>query len=109
MSILNHTEKNDTGKPKNIISMSFNIAEIRASVGDYRLLTSAELRMLIKNTAIQAEQRVELYQVQGTKPVYLASRVITNEWKDKWLSIDVTKTLQDWLKGTGELNKQFIQ
>ncbi|CAK6957881.1 transforming growth factor%2C beta 1a [Scomber scombrus] len=107
----NMTKKNDTDRTKNsnIISMSFNIAEIRASVGDYRLLTSAELRMLIKNTVIQSEQRVELYQGQGSKPLYLASRFITNELKDKWLSIDVTKTLQNWLKGTDDEQEFQLQ
>ena len=81
--------------------MYFNISEIRQSVGDYRLLTSAELRMLIKKTMIAEEQRVELYRGLGTSARYLASRFITNEWNDKWLSFDVTETLQGWLKGTG--------
>ncbi|XP_031719527.1 transforming growth factor, beta 1a [Anarrhichthys ocellatus] len=100
----NMTEKNDTGTTKAFksIPMFFNISEIRKSVGDYRLLTSAELRMLIKQTTIADKQRVELYQglVPGTSPSYLASRFVTNELKDKWLSFDVTETLQNWLKGT---------
>lgn len=83
--------------------MPFNISEIRQSVGDYRLLTSAELRMLIKRTSIPSEQRVELYRGLGASARYLASRFITNELKDKWLSFDVTETLQNWLRGTGEL------
>lgn len=85
--------------------MFFNISVIRESVGDYRLLTSAELWMLIKQPTIPDEQRVELYQGLGTSARYLASRFITNQWRDKWLSFDVTQTLQDWLKGTGEINK----
>lgn len=87
--------------PQNM-SMSFNISEIRRSIGDYRLLTTAELRMLIKAPTILDEQRVELYQGLGTSPRYLASRFITNELRDKWLSFDVTETLQNWLKGNGE-------
>nr|AAD46997.1 transforming growth factor-beta precursor [Morone chrysops x Morone saxatilis] len=95
----NMTRKNNTDTTK---KMFFNISEIRESVGDYRLLTSAELRMLIKKTTIYDEQRVELYSGLGDSPRYLASRFITNKWKDKWLSFDVTKTLQDWLKGTDD-------
>lgn len=86
------------------ISMSFNISEIRNSVLRPHLLTSAELRMLIKEPKIPGEQRVELYQGQGKSARYLASRFIDNEWKDKWMSFDVTETLKDWLKDTGELH-----
>ncbi|KAF1393597.1 hypothetical protein PFLUV_G00017700 [Perca fluviatilis] len=98
----NMTAKNDTATPKSSknIPMFFNISEIRQSVGDYRLLTSAELRMLIKKTTIASEQRVELYQGLETSARYLASRFITNKMKDKWLSFDVTETLQNWLQGT---------
>ncbi|KAM9853211.1 transforming growth factor, beta 1a [Aulostomus maculatus] len=97
----NMTRKNVTENTKNskTIPMFFNISKIRQSVGDYRLLTSAELRMLIKQTAIPNEQRVELYQGLGTSARYLASRFITNQWRDKWLSFDVTETLQKWLNG----------
>ncbi|XP_070827214.1 transforming growth factor, beta 1a [Chaetodon trifascialis] len=97
----NMTRKNNTDDSKSI-SMFFNISEIRESVGDYRLLTSAELRMLIKQTTILSEQRVELYQILGTSARYLASRFITNQWKDKWLSFDVTEALQNWLKGADD-------
>ncbi len=108
MPVLNHTVRNytDNTKTKNI-SMYFNISEMRRSVGDYRLLTSAELRMLIKQTTIPTEQRVELYQGLGLSARYLTSRFITNQWKDKWLSFDVTESLQNWLKGTGEI-KQIL-
>nr|XP_057936614.1 transforming growth factor, beta 1a [Doryrhamphus excisus] len=97
----NMTKKNDldTTKKSKSVSLFFNISEIRASVGDYRLLTSAELRMLIKQPAIPDEQRVELYHGVGASARYLASRFVTNQWKDKWLSFDVTETLQDWMKG----------
>uniref|UniRef100_A0A8C6T5T5 Transforming growth factor beta n=1 Tax=Neogobius melanostomus TaxID=47308 RepID=A0A8C6T5T5_9GOBI len=66
----------------NNVSMYFNIKDIRTSVGDFQLLTTAELRMLIKQTYIPSEQRVELYQGM----------------RDKWLSFDVTETLQRWLQ-----------
>lgn len=94
----NMTEKNKTRMNSKNVSMYFNILDIRASVGDYRLLTTAELRMLIRNTAIQSEQRVELYQGMGASARYLASRFITNKMRDNWLSFDVTETLQSWLK-----------
>ncbi|XP_031595777.2 transforming growth factor, beta 1a [Oreochromis aureus] len=97
----NMTTKNDTNinyKPK-VISMSFNISEIRSNVGDGLLLTRAELRMLIKEPMILNEERVELYHSQGTSTHYLASRFVTNTLKDKWLSFDVTEPLQTWLKG----------
>lgn len=83
-------------------TMYFNISEIRDSVGDYRLLTSAELRLLIKKPTILTEQRVELYGGLNASARYLASRFITNLWRDKWLSFDVTETLQNWLKGTDD-------
>ncbi|XP_028320155.1 transforming growth factor, beta 1a [Gouania willdenowi] len=98
----NMTEKNNTESPNNskIIPMFFNISEIRARVGDYRLLTSAELRMLIKQPAIVGEERVELYYVQGTSAKYQESRFLTNEHKDKWMAFDVAKPLRLWLQGT---------
>ena len=97
---MNHTEKNTTDSSK---TMFFNISEIRNSVGDDRLLTSAELRMLIKTTTIPTEQRVELYYGSGDTARYHASRFVTNALKEKWLSFDVTEPLRSWLRQTGEL------
>lgn len=99
----NMTEKNNTdaSNEPSVISMFFDISEIRNSVGDSQLLTSAELRMLIKKPKILDEQRVELYYSNGTSMRYHASRFIANKWKDKWLSFDVTEPLQSWL----QLNK----
>lgn len=82
--------------------MFFNISEIRKSVGDYHLLTSAELRMFIKRTTIATEQRVELNYGLGPSARYLASRFLNNNFKNKWLSFDVTEPLQNWLKGSGK-------
>ncbi|XP_061137774.1 transforming growth factor, beta 1a [Syngnathus typhle] len=98
----NMTENNysETTKNSKNVSLSFNISDIRKSVGDGRLLTTAELRMLIKQPTIPSEERVELYRGVGPAARYLGSRFITNQWKDKWLSFDVTETLQDWLQGT---------
>ena len=84
--------------------MLFNLNEMRSSIGDYHLLSSAELRLLIKTTNIPSgsEQRLELYKGLGDSRRYLGSRFITNKWSDRWLSFDVTETLKEWLKGTGE-------
>lgn len=91
-------DKSQTTKNAKNVSMFFNLTEIRSSVGDHPLLTTAELRMLIKQTAIQSEQRVELYKGVGASARYLASRFITNQMRDKWLSFDVTETLRKWLE-----------
>lgn len=101
VTVLDPTETNYTqeGKTKMMI---FNLSEIRKSVGDYRLLTSAELRILIKSPSMNTnkEKRVELYQGLGIARRYLVSRFVSIDWKDKWMSFDVTESLQTWLKGT---------
>lgn len=81
--------------------MSVDISEMRQSIGEYHLLTSAELRMFIKETRIQTEKRVELYYGLGASARYLATRFINNKMKKTWLSFDVTEPLQNWLKGNG--------
>lgn len=98
----NMTKKNDTEATQGskFVPMYFSMSEIRASVGDYRLLTTAELRMLIKKPKIVGEKRVELYYAQGNSTRYHASRFITNALSDKWVSFDVTEPLREWLKGT---------
>lgn len=99
---ITNVSSTETTKNSNSIPLYFNISAIRESVGDYRLLTNAELRMLIRQPNLQSDQRVELYQGIGDSARYLASRFITNQWRDKWLSFDVTETLQTWLKGTDD-------
>uniref|UniRef100_A0A3P9MKX2 Transforming growth factor beta n=1 Tax=Oryzias latipes TaxID=8090 RepID=A0A3P9MKX2_ORYLA len=93
----NITNKTSMEKFKKMI---FNISEIRESVGDSSLLTRAELRMLIKNTRIPDEERVELYYSAGTALRYHTSQFITNALRDKWLSFDVTEPLRAWLRKT---------
>uniref|UniRef100_H3DNV0 Transforming growth factor beta n=1 Tax=Tetraodon nigroviridis TaxID=99883 RepID=H3DNV0_TETNG len=92
---------------KKVIAMSVDISEMRQSIGEYHLLTSAELRMFIKETRIQTEKRVELYYGLGASARYLATRFINNKMKKTWLSFDVTEPLQNWLKGND--NKQVFQ
>ncbi|MEQ2181528.1 hypothetical protein GOODEAATRI_012526 [Goodea atripinnis] len=89
--------------------MFFNIADIRNSVGDFHLLTSAELRMLINTANINNEQRVELYYSSGASFRYHTTRFMTNSLKDKWLSFDVTEPLQQWLKDKGISTKRGDQ
>lgn len=88
--------------------MIFNISEIRESVGDSSLLTRAELRMLIKNTRIPDEERVELYYSAGTALRYHTSQFITNALRDKWLSFDVTEPLRAWLRKTGDITRRVL-
>lgn len=107
---LSFSEKNNSETTKNSknVTMAFNMSEIRQSVGDHRLLTSAELRMLIKQTVILDEQRVELYSGLGSSARYLATRFIDNQMKDKWLSFDVTEPLQKWLENNGKMTPKNI-
>lgn len=109
---ISFTEKINAETTKNAekVTMSFNISEMRQSVGDSHLLSSAELRMLIKQTTIPDEQRVELYYGRDSSARYLATRFIDNQMKNKWLSFDVTEPVQNWLKGNGnEYQKYFLQ
>ncbi|XP_042153665.1 transforming growth factor beta-1 proprotein-like [Oncorhynchus tshawytscha] len=96
------TMKQDKNVTKH--QMLFNLNEMRSSIGDYHLLSSAELRLLIKTTNIPSgsEQRLELYKGLGDSRRYLGSRFVTNKWSDRWLAFDVTETLKEWLKGTEE-------
>ncbi|CAL8374772.1 unnamed protein product [Gadus morhua 'NCC'] len=89
---MKHVEQSN----KQNLRMPFNMSEMRRSIGGYQLLTSAELRLQIKNPSIEKEQRVELYEGLGAGARYLASRFLTN--KDKGLTFDITETLQKWLQ-----------
>jgi len=81
----------------------FNITDIKHKLGSNSMLSQAELRLRIKEPTIRnSEQRVELYQDTMEKARYLNSRFITNQMAGKWVSFDVTSTLQDWLQKTGE-------
>ncbi|KAG1943533.1 growth/differentiation factor 8 preproprotein [Pimephales promelas] len=79
----------------------FNITDIKHKLGSNSMLSQAELRLRIKEPTIRnSEQRVELYQDTMEKARYLNSRFITNQMAGKWVSFDVTSTLQDWLQKT---------
>ncbi|XP_035290996.1 transforming growth factor, beta 1a isoform X1 [Anguilla anguilla] len=87
--------ENNTGQ-----QILFNVSEMRASLGGARLLSLAELRLLIKSSSMPpgTEQRLELYQGLGDRARYLGSRFVSNGWIDRWLSFDVTQTVKDWLQ-----------
>ncbi|XP_061575859.1 transforming growth factor, beta 1a [Cololabis saira] len=96
--VLNKFNMTRNNRTDSLREMIFNISEIQKSVGDFTLLTSAELRMLIRNTRIKDKQRVELYYTLDSATHYHASKFISNPWKDQWLSIDVTEPLRKWLQ-----------
>ncbi|KAJ8366838.1 hypothetical protein AAFF_G00338920 [Aldrovandia affinis] len=89
--------------------MLFNVSEIRSRVPSDRLVSHAELRLLIKNShmAQDQEQRLELYKGVGDTARYLGSHFVTNDLNERWLSFDVTQTLKDWLQGAEE--QQWLQ
>uniref|UniRef100_A0A8C7WKI4 Transforming growth factor beta n=1 Tax=Oncorhynchus mykiss TaxID=8022 RepID=A0A8C7WKI4_ONCMY len=84
--------------------MLFNVSEMRSVLGTDRLLSQAELRLLIKNRGMHdsSEQRLELYRGTGDKARYMQSHFVSKEWANRWVSFDVTQTLREWLKGAGE-------
>ncbi|KAI1903505.1 hypothetical protein AGOR_G00027880 [Albula goreensis] len=89
--------------------LPFNLSEMRASLGSERLLSLAELRLLIKNPNMSPgmEQRLELYKGLGDSARYVGYRFVNNEWKNRWLSFDVTQTVREWLQGSEE--EQWFQ
>ncbi|KAG9351882.1 hypothetical protein JZ751_023133 [Albula glossodonta] len=89
--------------------LPFNLSEMRASLGTERLLSLAELRLLIKNPNMSPgmEQRLELYKGLGDSARYVGYRFVNNEWKNRWLSFDVTQTVREWLQGSEE--EQWFQ
>ncbi|NP_001081330.1 transforming growth factor beta-1 proprotein precursor [Xenopus laevis] len=88
----------------------FNASHVRENVGMNSLLHHAELRMYKKQTDKNMDQRMELfwkYQENGTTHSrYLESKYITPVTDDEWMSFDVTKTVNEWLKRAEE-NEQF--
>ncbi|KAG7483851.1 hypothetical protein MATL_G00042700 [Megalops atlanticus] len=84
--------------------MLFNLSEMRAKLGPGQKLSKAELRLLIKSVNMPkgVEQRLELYRGLGEHARYLTSHFISMESSNRWLSLDVTKTLKEWLDGPDE-------
>lgn len=92
--------KQSENSTKQNLFLPFNVSEMRRRVGDFQLLTSGELGLVIKNPGMKEDQRVELYEGLGADALYLASRFLNNHWKDKLLTFDITETLQRWLQST---------
>lgn len=92
-------------KPNNITEkkqLLFDVREMRQSIPDYRLLTQAKLRLRVKDPVIQSglTQRLEIYKGLGEAAEYLGFYAISNELLNKWISIDVTATVKEWLQSS---------
>ncbi|XP_066508839.1 transforming growth factor beta-1 proprotein-like [Hoplias malabaricus] len=92
--------KNDS---LNSINMFFDMKEINKTITNYRLLSKAELRILIKNPKIMpgSGERLELYRDSVEQVNYLSSHIIYLNHSNRWISYDVTATVQSWLESPG--------
>lgn len=86
-------------------TMLFNITAMKDVLGADRMVSQAKLFLLIKDVKIlpDTDQRIELYQGAEDKARYLFSHFINQTSNDKWLSFDVTHTVNEWLQKPGEL------
>ncbi|XP_047661477.1 transforming growth factor beta-1 proprotein isoform X2 [Tachysurus fulvidraco] len=86
----------------NNMVMLFNVTEMRDVLGLERMVSQAELRLLIRDPRFAPgnEERLELYEGAGDKAHYLNSHLITNNLNGKWISFDVTPTVKNWLKNS---------
>lgn len=91
------------------LQLSFDVTEIKRSIVDHRLLSKAELRLLIKKTASLNEQRLELYEGQGGHGQYLGFHIISNKLINRWISFDVTSTVKSWLQSQGTEKEQNFE
>lgn len=102
--------KFEMSRPDNqSFQMFFNMTQMKNSIVDYRLLSKAELRLRIKNAAMSAEQRLELYQGQGGQKNYLGFHIISNKLDNRWISFDVTATVKSWLQTQGTEKEQNFE
>ncbi|KAF4076711.1 hypothetical protein AMELA_G00218200 [Ameiurus melas] len=87
----------------------FNVGEIKKSIQDYRQLSQAMLRLRVKDTTIQTSlwQRLEIYKGLGSAAKYLGFYDINNDLLNKWISVDVTATLKEWLQSS--VNEQGFE
>ncbi|XP_036412034.1 transforming growth factor, beta 1a [Colossoma macropomum] len=89
----------------------FDVAEMKKDIVDYRLLSTAELRLRIKNPTIApgSEERLELYRGSGGQEHYLGFHIISNDLANRWISFDVTATLKSWLQSQGAGKEQGFE
>lgn len=78
---------------------------MKQSIQDYRQLSQAKLRLCVKDPTIQpgSPQRLEIYKGLGSAAKYLGFYDISNDLVNKWISIDITATLKEWLQSSGKL------
>ncbi|XP_010868815.1 transforming growth factor beta-1 proprotein [Esox lucius] len=84
--------------------MVFNLSEIRSVLGSDQRVSQAEIRIFITKNRLHGdrEQRLELYRLTGDTTRYIKSHFVSKEWNNRWLSFDVTQTLNEGLHGSEE-------
>lgn len=82
----------------------FNVEEMKASIQNYLLLSQAKLRLRVKDPTIQRglPQRLEIFKGLNSAAQYLGYYDISNDLINKWISIDVTATVKEWLQSDGK-------
>ncbi|MCI4390645.1 hypothetical protein PGIGA_G00124980 [Pangasianodon gigas] len=94
---MTHWTNSITGK-----QLFFDVTKMKLSIQNYWMLSQAKLRLRVKDPTMQSglPQRLEIYKVQGNASEYLGFYDISNEMQNKWISIDVTATLKEWLQSS---------
>ncbi|XP_026796883.3 transforming growth factor, beta 1a [Pangasianodon hypophthalmus] len=92
-----HWTNNIAGK-----QLFFDVTKMKLSIQNYWMLSQAKLRLRVKDPTMQSglPQRLEIYKVQGNASEYLGFYDISNDLQNKWISIDVTATLKEWLQSS---------
>lgn len=95
----------------NKMVMLFDVSAMKGVLGSNRIVSQAELRLLIRDPTIAPgnQQRLELYEGDGDKAQYLNSQFITSEFNSKWISFDVTQTVKNWLQNPGKFIQSFTE
>ncbi|KAK2868796.1 hypothetical protein Q7C36_000667 [Tachysurus vachellii] len=93
---MTHWTNNFTDKKQ----MYFDVGEMKQNIKNYELLTQAKLRLRLKDMSIKRglSQRLEIYKGLGSSAKYLGFHDISNDLQNKWISIDITATLKEWLQ-----------
>ncbi|KAK3534023.1 hypothetical protein QTP86_000646 [Hemibagrus guttatus] len=96
---MTHWISNATNEKKRLF---FDVSKMKQSIKNYKLLTQAKLRLRVKDPAIQRgmTQRLEIYKILGSSAEYLDFYDISNDLLDKWISIDITDTVKEWLQSS---------
>ncbi|OCT66288.1 transforming growth factor beta-1 proprotein-like [Xenopus laevis] len=101
-----HRFKSTNHLEDRIFKFIFNASNVRENVGNKSLLHHAELRVYRKKqTDKNSSQRMELFwenKENVSRSRYLDSKYFTPVTDDEWVSFDVTKTVNEWLKHAEE-------